>query len=253
MKSNNRYFQWVVGERRGEVVIFNDIVLEDGEYFISFKDGSRINEKLVAQINQRDLTGKMMAEVDSPTNIWRFQQKETPGSKPRIERDDRSGETYEVPSVEEVVYADLTGEGGVTKPIPKRKTLELIPPALTPPSHSVFGAYKAATQPEPVVQEVSPEPIINVEPQKPKSKDETDPVYILMSKAKKRDTEITMEMTVSLPPKHLYDIAKESFDEGDTKFIDYIVGEITVDDIKEALKSAIKDMYDADPKEDNNS
>jgi hypothetical protein len=51
-------------------------------------------------------------------------------------------------------------------------------------------------------------------------------------------------MIISLPPKNLYDIAKESFEDGDEKFIQYIVDEITVDEIKNALKTAIKEMYE---------
>jgi len=246
---NNRYFQWIVGERRGEILIFDRIEQDDGEIYITFKDNSRINEKLVAQINQRDLTGKMMAEIDSPQNCWKFVEKEDTSGKPRVEKDANSGQNYEVPPVEEITTADLTSEGGVTRPQKqsKKKKIELVPPKPTPPSHSVFGAISnVKSEPEPKVDTTQlKSPGIPVKDQtETRQIDTTDPVYILMTKAKKHDIDINMEMTVSLPPKTLYDIAKDSFDEGDVKFIDYIVDEITTDEIKEALKEAIKNMYE---------
>jgi hypothetical protein len=54
-----------------------------------------------------------------------------------------------------------------------------------------------------------------------------------------------MNITISLPPKNLYYIAKESFDEGEKKFVEYIIGDIEVDKIKEAIKIAIMNMYEA--------
>ena len=36
---SQRFFQWVAGERRGEVVVFDEIVQEDGLAYITFKDG----------------------------------------------------------------------------------------------------------------------------------------------------------------------------------------------------------------------
>jgi len=260
MESNNRYFQWILGDRRGEVVVFDSIVAEDGEIYITFKDQSRINEKLVAQINSRDLTNKWMAEVDSPSNIWKFRKVEKPQEKERLEQDANTGVNYEIPTADEMAHADLTPGGGVTRPTPssKRKKIELVPPRPTPASHSVFGKIqRSMTVQEPILPEahnIQPQ-TVNTPVQQPvkPTYDTTDPVYILMSKAKKLDTEIIMEMTVALPPKNLYEIAKESFDEGNTKFIDYIVSEITVDEIKEALKIAIKQMYDDSEIKDINS
>ena len=48
---SQRFFQWVAGERRGEVVVFDEIIQEDGLSFISFKDGSRVNTDFIAEIN----------------------------------------------------------------------------------------------------------------------------------------------------------------------------------------------------------
>lgn len=217
--NEKRFFQWVLGDRKGEVMIFNKIEVEGADVYITFKDNSRINETFVAPLNQKDLTGKLMAEIDSPTNCWKFKEEVIGEETGRVEQDAESGVRYEVPSVTEIA------SDGQKLPV-KKKKVTLIPPRPSAPRSSNFG-------------------IIEVE--KPIFKtniDASDPVYILMSKAKKIDNEISMNITISLPPKSLYDIAKESFDNGDEKFIQYIVEEVTTDEIKNALKKAIREMYE---------
>ena len=213
----NRYFQWVVGENRGQVKIFDKIEADGEDVFIVFKDGSRINETFVAPLNQKDLTQKFMAEIDSPNNIWSF----------REEWVGREEERYEI---------DAEGIKQLVIPFnPGKKVTHLIPPNPTPKTSSAFGHVTNVPTPAPVVN--TPAPIQN-------NVDKSDPVYILMSKAKKLDSEINMGMIISLPPKNLYELAKDSFEEGDEKFIRYIVDELTVEEIKGALKQAIKEMYE---------
>ena len=94
--SESRYFQWIAGDRKGEILVLDNIVEDSGSIYLSFKDGSRMNEEFIAQINQRDLTRKLMAEIDSPQNCWRFVEKTSPDDKPRVEKDANSGEYYEI-------------------------------------------------------------------------------------------------------------------------------------------------------------
>jgi len=242
---NPRYFQWVVGDRKGEVMVFDKIESEDGNLYIRFKDNSRINEIFVAQLNAKDLTGKMMAEVDSPTNIWTFKEEIVGEETGRVEIDAETGVKYEVPSVTEIMT-----DG---KELPKKKKLvKLIPPHPTPPQHSSFGQIsnvpKYEDPPLPSSPSNKPEHLI------PESNiDKSDPVYILISKSKKNDIEVTMVMDVSLPSKSLYDISKESFEDGDEKFMDYIIDDLSIDAIKKALKIAIKEMYEGTSKVNNDN
>jgi hypothetical protein len=224
MSNNNyRWFQWIAGDRKGEVVAFEKIESEDANIFLVFKDGSRINENLVSQINEKDLTGKFMAEIDSPNNLWKFKE----------EWVGREEEKWE---------QNADGIKVCVQPfVPGRKVVKLIPPKPTPPTHSVFGKIEGTIQTEtPAFIKSEAEYVSNSN-----SKDVNDPVYILMSKSKKVDSEINMNITISLPPKNLYYIAKESFDEGEKKFVEYIIGDIEVDKIKEAIKIAIMNMYEA--------
>jgi len=217
-----RYFQWVIGEQRGQVKIFDRIEADGAEAFIVFKDDSRINENLVAPLNEKDLTGKYMAEIDSPHNIWSFREEWVGREEEKWEMDSEGIRQLVIPFS------------------PGKKVIHLIPPKPTPKRSSSFGQISNVL---PNFQYTPPPPEV------PKNTiDKSDPIYILMSKAKKVDSEINMGMIVSLPPKNLYDLAKESFDEGDEKFIEYIVDDITVDEIKDALKIAIKEMYEENKK-----
>lgn len=244
MSQNNRYFQWLATERKGEVVIFNDIVQEDGIDYITFRDGSRINSELVAEINVNEVTGKVMAEVESPNNVWKFKEVTSIQDSPRVEQDWESQTKYEVPTADEIAFADLTGQQGTTKPIPKKKKIELIPPR---PTKNKFGKIaNTADIAEKYNEEIDSKKIVEKIETKIVEKppiDMSDPVNIMMEKSKKIDTEVNMTLTISLPSKHLFDVAAESFDDGDKKALEYIIENIDISEIKKSLKEGIKEMY----------
>ena len=230
MENNMRYFQWIAGDKKSEIMVFDKIRADGADLYIVFKDGSRINENLVASLNQLDLTDKLMAEIDHPKNCWKFKE-EWVGREEEVWqwRDETN-------PVEKVCVQPF---------VPGRKIVKLIPPEPTPKKSSEFGVISNPTPP-PIDAPISEIPL-----RSPNQIEKayvngytSDPVYILISKAKKVDSDITMGMVVSLPPKNLYEIAKESFENGDEKFIDYIVDELTVDEIKGALKIAIREMYE---------
>ncbi len=242
-----RYFQWVVGERRGEIVIFDKIIQEDDMSFIEFKDASRVNTDLVAEINETELSGKMVAEVQNPNNVWRFEEEKKIEEGPRVEQDWESQTKYEIPTADEIATADLTGSGGSVKPVAKKKKIKLIPPR---PTRNKFGKiantedlaahYNDTITPTPQVAQPSPlSPSVNT----------SDPVYIMLDKAKKVDSEVDMSLTIQLPSKALFDVVKDSFDEGSSKALEYIIENIDISDIKKALKEGIASMYDVDVEE----
>lgn len=249
-----RYFQWVAGSRRGEVVIFDNIIEEDGATYINFKDGSRINSDLVAEINETKLDQKMMAEIESPRNTWSFKERFVDSGKPRVEQDWESQEKYEVPSVEDMMHADLTGETGVVKPRARKKVIDLIPPRPTKNkfgkianSNDIAEEYNESIDNQQKVEQKSPE-TPSKEPDKPLL-DLSDPVNIMMEKSKKFETEISMSLTISLPLKSLFYVAKDSFENGEEKSLEYIIENIDVSEIKNALKLGIKEYYNTNSTE----
>jgi len=241
-----RFFQWIVGERRGEVVFFDSIVEENGLTYILFKDDSRINSELVAEINQENLSGKMMAEVESYNNIWSFKEEESKDES-RIEQDWESQTRYEIPSANDIATADMTGSEGVVNPRKKKKIIKLIPPRKTinkfgriANTDDLSNEYNESIISQTPVPDKTPE----VSPVSTKQQPIDDPVYIMMEKSKKVDTEINMSLTISLPSRQLFDVIKESFDEGDKKALEYIIENIDITNIKESLRAGIADMYE---------
>lgn len=210
---DRRYFQWITTERKNEVVIFDKIEEEDGIIYIAFKDGSRINEELVGEIDATTLEGKFMAEVESTDNLWMFKT-ETVGAEKERWEENESGERV-------CVQPEVKG----------RTVTTLIPPKKT---KSKFG--KLSNKPEftsPGVKVV----------EEPTVKNTNDPVYIMLNKAKKVDSEVNMTLTISLPSQSLYDVVCDSFEEGSIKALEYIIESIDISKIKKSLRDGIDSMY----------
>lgn len=206
----NRYFQFLQGERRGEVLIFDRIEEEDGDVFIAFKDGSRCNEDLVLPIDERKPGSMLMAEVEDTKNVWKFETKHVGREEEKWEQD-KDGNNH-------CVQPFVAGREVVT-PIPPKK------------SKTKFG-------------NVDHEVISAPSPNKKPPQDLSDPVWVMMDKAKKFDTQIPMELTISLPTKSLYNVAKESFDEGGIKVIEYIINNLDDNKLKDSLKIALFSAYE---------
>lgn len=220
-----RYFQWLAGERQGEVLIFDNVSQENGIVFINFKDGSRINEDLVLEIGKTDATDKIMAEVENYTNIWKFNTE-------WVGREEERWET------------DQSGKRQCVQPlIEGRKVIHLIPPNPPTKKNSNFG--------EIVTNKVehSPIPEINIETKTTQHKAEvvkvieSNPVHIMVDKAKKTDAEVQMVINMSLPGKSLYNVIDESFEDGGKEAIEYIIDNLDISDIKNSLKDGIRLMY----------
>jgi hypothetical protein len=221
MANNNpRFFQWLSTERRGQILIYDKVEEEDGEIYISFKDGSRINETLVLAINIKDATGKLMAEIENPQNPWQFKERWV----------GREEERWEQNSDGERVCVQPLVEG--------RKLIDLIPPK---PTNSKFGELK-----QPTPQITQDEVIIKQdEINKPASSNinQNDPVTIMLNKSKKIDTEISMNLTISLPSKDLFNIIKSNFEDGDKKTLEYIICNMDTEAIKNSIKDSLEIMY----------
>lgn len=212
-----RFFQYLAGERKGEVLVFDKNEEEDGIIYLCFKEGSRCNEDLVLPLNKREYTSELMAEVENHSNIWTFEEKwvgrqEEKWSSPE---DTPDGEIH-------LVQPFVKGKKLVT-PVPPKKT------------KAKFGGdlSHVTTTPAPAPEPVNP--LVN------------DPVWLMMEKAKKFDTDVEMSITISLPTKALYEVAKESFEEGGSKVIEYIIENLDNKKLKDSLKSALEEAYGEAP------
>jgi len=217
---SERYFQYIAGPRIGEVLVLDKIEQdEDGDVFLEFKDGSRCNEDLILPLNSTERnSGMLMSEVSDPSNVWKFEEEWIGRQEERWEK-------------------NTDGENVCVTPFIKgRKVMKTTPPKKT---KTKFGQTDVSYI-KPEQQETKDAP--------KKSKPDVntfDPVWIMMEKAKKVDTPVSMELTVSLPSKMLYNVAKESFDDGGKKVIEYIINNLDETDLKASLKTALMEAYES--------
>jgi len=211
-----RYFQFIAGERKGEVVIFDRIETDDDMVFVCFKDNSRCNEELILEINSKEWNGKLMAEVSDSKNIWKFKEE----WKGRQEEKRSDADQSEDGSTTYIIQPFVEGRK-VTIPVPPKKVNV----------QSNFGHITNHIEPA-----VLPEA-------KSKPTHTGDPVYLMLDKSKKVDTEISLDMTVSLPKQSLYSVVDDSFEDGGIKMIQYIIDEMDLDIIKKALKKSLLEAY----------
>ncbi len=210
-----RFFQYLAGERKGEVVEFDRIEEDDDMIFVKFKDGSRCNEELILPLNDKNWSNQLMAEISDPKNKWRFEEKW-------------------IGRQEEKWAENADGEKVCVKPFIKgRKKITPIPPK---PVKAKFGKIDTSYTDK---REEKRE-----EKKEEKHQLHNDPVWVMMEKAKKFSTEVSMTLTISLPSKSLYDVAKESFDEGGTKVIEYIINNIDDKLLKDSLRTALTNAYE---------
>jgi len=226
-----RFFQFLQGERRGEILSFDHIEREDDMVFVTFTDGSRCNESLIIPINQKTYSDELMAEIDSPNNGWGFRD-EWVGRQEEIWADQNSN--GDRPASGERVCIQPFAEG-------RKKTIP------TPPKQtkSRFGQIERSIGPE-IITNVIPEQSLTVVHSAPSApiQDTTDPIYIMCEKSKKFDVDVNMSINISLPKKSLYNVVKESFENGSEKFIEYIISNIDNNIIKEGLKKSLLEAYE---------
>lgn len=89
-----------------------------------------------------------------------------------------------------------------------------------------------------------------------KTKGLDSPIYNLLSRQKKNDVEIGINIKVPLPSKDLFNVLISSFDDAESEIIQFIIDSIDLEDIRATLSRSIRENYygiqDKKPKSPNN-
>jgi hypothetical protein len=72
------------------------------------------------------------------------------------------------------------------------------------------------------------------------------PVKALLDKQKPNMTEITLTLTLNVPPPALFNVIRESFENSEMEVLDHIVEGINLDTVRDAVKSTLADYYTKD-------
>ena len=248
-----RYFQWLDGESAGQVETLDNITCTDGEYFYNFKSGEACNQRFISQMtrNPGDLKGKVMVEIANPSDTWKF---ETVKMGRRLVMDENMGEhMVDVPPIEDITGASgngnnlniersKIGEKRFTPPRYRGEMWEL-------PSYNDYnGDYVEDITPRkvnPVPVEFEPVQMVPVnKPVSISGVSESDPVRILAKTCKKHETEVNLTVTINLPSKSIYNIAKAEFENGGEKFVDCLVEEMNISEIVKSISDALRASYE---------
>lgn len=255
MRKQKRYFQWIDGEMKGEVVLLESIEEFEGETFYNFDDGETCNLRFISKMTNspKDLKNKFMVEIESPSNPWTFEE-----IQPKKYIDESmKGEDIDIPSLHDILQANGDTSNIENSDIGKEK---LVPPKkeqriLNLPSVSDFAIKKEEPKQEYVVKqepmEVKQEHVEHHEHIQEKKDDLKnqpfqqimDPVRILVNSCKKHDTPVELALNMKLPSIYIANIAASEFENGFEKFIDCIVKDIDTNMIITELKKALQIAY----------
>ena len=217
MSEPQRFFQFLAGERKGEVLVLDGIVEEDDMIFLEFKDRSRCNEELILPLNERIYTNQLMAEVSGPDNVWRFDEK-TVGAQEEKWAKNADGK--------EVCVQEYN---------PGKTTITPIPPKRVASNFGTINKHIETPAPQPAAV-----------PQ-PEARISSGPVWDMMEAAKKFPTPVEVEISIMLPKKTLFEVAEESFEDGGKKVVEYIIENLDISDLKEALRQSLFEAYGHKP------
>lgn len=269
----NRYFQWIAGENKGEIATLEYIADVNGELYYQFTDGERCNVEFISPVTDdiTKLKGKFMVEINSPTNPWEFYTVEA-----KIYADQSMhGETAEIPTLHDIVQ----GTGNITnltnsdlgqerlRAPKKRQSMIPLPRQEEYPAPQI---RRVAEQPNPVLADT---PVVLSEQQQGDIQNEIahvdtvqfspafdinntpnsggfmvaqqpiDPVKIFVDNCKKHETEVELSITIDLPSRDLFRIAASEFENGDNKFVDYVIQDLDINCIIDSLRDALFATY----------
>ena len=270
----DRYFQWIAGDDKGKIATLAHIVNIDGEQYYEFTDGERCSLTFISPMTTdiRQLRGKLLVEIDSPTNPWEFYIEE-----PKLYKDESMrGQEIEIPSLHDITKAEgqVTNlehsDVGTEKIRPPKRNQNLRP--LPNPNDYPAPVAKnrvSAPAPEPTVQTVvEPVPEAKIPPEtkftfEPESSGVisinennfvapqvvsaprvvVDPVEIFVNNCKKHETNVDLSLTLNIPSRELFKIADSEFEDGGEKFVNYIIQDLDINCIIDSLRQSLLDAY----------
>lgn len=278
-----RYFEWIDGDDKGTVVILDYIEDDEGGELYVFDDGTSCYKEYISPMTTSPgdfKTGKpkFMVEVESPTNIWEFEDVTSKTVK-------LHDETVVAPSLEEIVADNNGGVAPKQRMVPPRqqKRMRELPrkqdypepkkesPKLVENVQSQTAQIPSDYYSEPKFVEepktsfapnsgnsisMTPEMVAMIAEMNQKllmqsnqicesnnKISKQDPVYILVSTSKKDDITVSMDLEMKLPSKDLFAIASSNFDDGEEKFIDTIIQDLEISEIIDSLKASLLKSY----------
>lgn len=252
----NRYFQWIAGENCGTVTTLNNISEYDGEYFYNFNDGESCNQRFVAKMTSspNDIKSKFVVEINSPNDPWKIEK-----IKSKKYTDSQTQERVEVPALD-----DITGASGNGQSLSIDKShvgeIKYIAPTYRGPFYDLPSLddymLDVTLKNNNVAVKEQDKSAVFISSKKTKDNnalilkdnnivdsDKMNPIKIIIDKCKRRAIDVNMNISINVPSVNVFKIADEDFEDGANLFVQYVIDTINVNDIKDALKTALLEEY----------
>lgn len=247
---NKYYFQLIdPNYDTPKILLLKNVINEDADIYFEFQDGIRCNVEYILPLGVRhniiNAYDYIMVQLESPDKSW---TKET-----IIE-----GEIQEKWANE--IDNDPTSERFCIQPyVPGKKTFKFKAPTNINYYGNEYKNFdkliedflnKSNMVEEDIIDTSSilKHDIVEVPKTNNKPVDinniDIDPVDILATKSKKVSLDIDVTLNMSIPPKTLYKMVEESFDDGGNKLIEYILKNIDYNSINESIKEGLLSVYE---------
>jgi hypothetical protein len=93
------------------------------------------------------------------------------------------------------------------------------------------------------VPENKPSSVTSIIYGEPKKDEKDSPIYKLLKKQKINLVDVSIKIKLNLPPKDLYSVLLDSFDDAESEIINFVLDAIDMENIKDSLADSIKKTY----------
>lgn len=270
--SIKRYYQWIpMSSDRNDIVYLVEIFKDDDITFYKFNDDSVCAESLILPYNASisETKNAAMVELVDYQCSWKFEKPQSlkTSNFADVGRENNDNISFDIPMLNEsynIISPVLNGkyirpidindyikqEIVETRdmvqtnedPIIESDICEQLPDIQRVKHSTHIGVYDETN---------NTSTISVVENDNINNKNDVDPIGMLIRKVNKTTSIISMDLSVDLPSKSLFNVINENFDDGADRFIEIILDEIDYKIIKESLKHALLNAYKMETNEVN--
>jgi len=72
---------------------------------------------------------------------------------------------------------------------------------------------------------------------------EESPIFSLLAKQKINWVDVDLKLSINLPPKSLWDVLMNSFDDAEKDILEYVTKDLDIEVVRQSLRESIKDIY----------
>jgi hypothetical protein len=72
---------------------------------------------------------------------------------------------------------------------------------------------------------------------------EESPIFSLLARQKTNWVDVDLKLSINLPPKSLWDVLMNSFDDAEKDILEYVTKDLDIEVVRQSLRESIKDIY----------